>query len=139
MVRWSSLKEGSCKRSHDLLSTLSEPPLKKIKTRKNDDDTPLLIISENEKSVINEDVAYNLQHSEISDVETDINPPLDLSPIITKLKYLCYNNACLNDEQITLLWEELASVQTDQVYNYVRSYIVPLHLTFKKVWRVLTH
>jgi len=124
VVSWSSKKEErSRKRSHSLLSTLSEPS----RTRKNDyndddddddDDTTSQIISENEKSVVNEDIAYNLQiSSKSSDVQTEIDPPLDLSPIIAKLKNLCNNNASLNDEETTLLWEELASVQTDQVCN----------------------
>ena len=128
VVSWSSKKEErSRKRSHSLLSTLSEPSRKKIKTRKNDDnddddddddDTTSQIISENEKCVVNEDIAYNLQNSsKSSDVQTEIDPPLDLSPIIAKLKNLCNNNASLNDEETTLLWEELASVQTDQVCN----------------------
>ena len=106
VVSWSSLKdEGSHKRSHDLICMSHKPPPKKTKM---DDDqeciaSPVLL----EKEV---------QHDTKSDVpQAGIGTSADFLPIADKLKHLCNASAPLDDKGITLLWEELTSVEPNQV------------------------
>ena len=110
-----SLKEaGSHKRSPDLLSVY-EPPPKKTKIGSDEERviSPALVEGETDNS---EDINDNLQHvRESSVIGTEVNPLTDFSPIITKLKCLCNGTIPFDDKQAIILWEELASVDIDQV------------------------
>ena len=119
VVSWSSLKEvRSHKRSHNLLSISNEPASKRTKPEKDEDGITSSILIE--KRVNSEDVTVTLQPSEKEVSQTEVIQPIDLSsPIIAKLKQLCNNTATLDDKQITLLWEELTSVQIDQVSKWM--------------------
>ena len=120
VVSWSSLKEvrSHFKRSHEILSISHEPPSKWTKTGNDEGDITSPILLEKEGSVNNEDVTKILQPCSESDVlQAEVNPPMDLSPIIDKLKGICNNTPSLDDKQIALFWEALASVQIDQVHN----------------------
>ena len=118
IVSWSSLKEaGSHKRPHDLLYISHEqPPLKKTKTE-NDEEITSSVVSEKKGASNNDEMTNSLHHiSENNVTQSDVNPTMDFSHVITKLKCLCNESASLDDKQTALLWEELASVKTDQVH-----------------------
>ena len=76
------------------------------------------MLLEKEGSANDEDITNSLKCNSENDVlQAKVNPPMDLSPIIAKLKSLCNDTVSFADKQITLLWEELTSVQIDQVYE----------------------
>ena len=115
VVSWASIKEtASHKRSHGLVST-HEPPPKRIKTGSDEENviSPTLVEGETSND---KDITNNLQHvSESSVTGTDVKL-MDFSPIITKLKCLCNGTTPFDDKQAVILWEELTSVDVDQVY-----------------------
>ena len=115
VVSWASMKEaGSHKRSHGLLS-MHEPPPKKTKTGSDEESVTSPALVEVETSNDN-DTTNNMQHvSESSVTGTEVDPLMDFSPIITKLKCLCNDTTPFDDKQAIILWEELTSVDVDQV------------------------
>lgn len=123
VISWSSAKEErSHKRSHSPICLSNEPPLKKSKTEEYivSPTSPLLL--EEEETITKEDVADNLQCTNKGDVsQNEVNPPVEILPIIAKLMYLCNHTTHFDDKEITLLWEELTSVEIDQVCNHVKS------------------
>ena len=123
---------GSHKRSHDLLSISNGPPSKRTKPGNDEDGIISSILLGKGESVNNEATSLQLSENDISQAE--VKQPVNLSPIIAKLKQLCNNTATLDDKQIILLWEELASVQIDQVYNVLYVYSC---FHFQKVNRCL--
>jgi len=110
VVSWSSIKEvDSHKRLHNLLCTSHEPPLKKTKTGNDEECVTSPVLVEDGRTADDEDLNNKLQ--------SNSNDNIEVSPVVTKVKDFCNKSATLDDKEIALLWEELTSIETDQVCN----------------------
>ena len=116
VVSWASIKEtASHKRSHGLIVSKHEPPPKRTKTGSDEENVISSTLVEGETSN-DKDITNNLQHVSESNVTgTDVKL-MDFSPIITKLKCLCNGTTPFDNKQAIILWEELTSVDVDQVH-----------------------